>query len=474
MYATQDGVLRSLAEARVDVGARVLSAAIDPRSDYPPEFYRARFEAGWRHVGAAVDVLAPSVAAPLLALVGAGWWWAWGRGRGDATVLAAVLTLAPLAVYGQVRLPVVSATDVALARERTFGAVAKVAATGTTHRPTRILSWLPLATDYGIRTQSVARGDTAAETDAISYQFLVRMLAPNMAMHIAIESGDRDAEVARLESVDGYENLLTREQAVLASAIGSERSPTMSDGALSLSSVGLRGRREAIGGRWGILAASGVSAIVTATTHAPVDAPSGVVIDADIVPAAGLEPSVDLHRLARPWPRIFATTGWDVARTAEEAVRREEQFDLTEAPRVVLTVPIGSQSDALPLSQPNPLPPFPAREGGTGPSAATPVPVPVRVIRDEDEAVTVELDAPAPTVVVVLDAMTPGWLATIDGRRAPILNANVAFRGVVVPAGPHIVAMTYVPTHWATARAVTAISLVILAAWLLNVGTRGR
>lgn len=452
-FVSQEPVLRPLAEARVDVGSRVLSAAIDPRADYPPEFYRARFEAGWRRIGEAINVLDPAVATPLLALVGAGWWWAWGRGRADATVLATLLTFAPLAVYGQVRLPVVSSTDVVLARESTFDAVAKVAATAAPGEPARFLSWLPLATDFGMRTQSVARGNTDAETDAISYQLLVRLLAPNLATGITVEDGNRDARVARLTSIDGYENLLTREQAILAAAIGSERSPSLTSDAPSLASSGLRIRREVIARRWGVLAASGVSAVVTATTHAPVDAPEGVVIDAGIMPAAGLAPPVDLHRLVRPWPRVFATTGWDVARTPGDAVRREESYDPAGPPRAVLTMPTGS---------------------GGGGGAENPVPVPVRVTRDESDAITIEVDAPAPTVVVVLDAMAPGWTATVDGKRAPIVTANVAFRGVFVPGGAHVVAMAYAPDGWATARAVTAASLVILAAWLLNVGTRKR
>ena len=43
-----------------------------------------------------------------------------------------------------------------------------------------------MATDFGMRTQSVARGNTDAETDAISYQLLVRLLAPNLATGIAV------------------------------------------------------------------------------------------------------------------------------------------------------------------------------------------------------------------------------------------------------------------------------------------------
>ena len=463
-FVTQEPLLRPLAEARVDVGARVLGAAIDPRGDYPPEFYRARFEAGWRRLGEAVDVRDPAVAAPLLSLIGAGWWWAWGRGRGDAAVLAGILTVAPLMAYGQVRLPAIASADVALARESTFGPISKIAATSENpDQPTRIMSWLPLATDFGLRTQSVARGDTDAETDAVSYQFLVRMVSPNLAMGVATDArldGDRDARVTRLASIDGYENLVTREQALLASAIGSERSPGAGDSAYSLGSTGLRGRREAISQRWGILAASGVTAIVTATSHAPVDAPRGVVIDAGIIPAAGLAPAIDMHRLARPWPRIFATTGWEVVRTAEEALRREEMFDPTLGPRVVLTS-LASGTNV-------------GSEVNVGTPAGPALSVPVRVTRDDEDAITIEVDAPAPTAVVVLDAMTPGWTATIDAQRATIVTANVTFRAVIVPSGSHVVTMNYVPERWATARALTAVSLVILAAWLLNVGTRRR
>ena len=39
----------------------------------------------------------------------------------------------------------------------------------------------------------------------------------------------------------------------------------------------------------------------------------------------------------------------------------------------------------------------------------------------------------------------PGWIAEIDGKRVPILRADVLFRGVEVPAGRHRVVFRFVP-----------------------------
>ncbi len=47
--------------------------------------------------------------------------------------------------------------------------------------------------------------------------------------------------------------------------------------------------------------------------------------------------------------------------------------------------------------------------------------------------------------VVLLDTYDPGWKVSVDGRPAPLLRANVAFRAVVVEAGQHVVELVYRP-----------------------------
>jgi uncharacterized membrane protein YfhO len=46
---------------------------------------------------------------------------------------------------------------------------------------------------------------------------------------------------------------------------------------------------------------------------------------------------------------------------------------------------------------------------------------------------------------VLVDSYDPGWRADVDGRPAAVERANVAFRGVAVPAGRHRVTLRYRP-----------------------------
>ena len=58
------------------------------------------------------------------------------------------------------------------------------------------------------------------------------------------------------------------------------------------------------------------------------------------------------------------------------------------------------------------------------------------------DLVTMEVDAPEPGgFAVLLDAYSPYWSATVDGRPAAILRANHLYRAVRVPSGHHRVEM---------------------------------
>ncbi|MBZ4399242.1 YfhO family protein [Myxococcus sp. AS-1-15] len=105
--------------------------------------------------------------------------------------------------------------------------------------------------------------------------------------------------------------------------------------------------------------------------------------------------------------------------------------------------------------------PLPVAEGsGTGH---------VTVNRVTPEHLEVKVEAAAPAVLVVNDALQPGWSATLDGASVPILPANVAVRAVEVPAGEHLVVMRYrtpglVPGLWVGALTLCALATAMVLA----------
>jgi hypothetical protein len=64
---------------------------------------------------------------------------------------------------------------------------------------------------------------------------------------------------------------------------------------------------------------------------------------------------------------------------------------------------------------------------------------------DQPERVRLAVSAPAPSVLVLSDSWFPGWRATVNGQDVPVERANILFRAVQVPAGPHTVEFRYEP-----------------------------
>jgi hypothetical protein len=94
------------------------------------------------------------------------------------------------------------------------------------------------------------------------------------------------------------------------------------------------------------------------------------------------------------------------------------------------------------------------------------------VAQDTWNELSVRTRTDAEAVLVVADSWSRGWTATVDGEPVGILAVYGLVRGVVVPAGDHVVRMLYVPPGL---RLGTVLSLVglALAGTALAVG-RGR
>jgi hypothetical protein len=97
----------------------------------------------------------------------------------------------------------------------------------------------------------------------------------------------------------------------------------------------------------------------------------------------------------------------------------------------------------------------------------------VRIARESASSLRLEAELTADGYVVLVDGYDPGWRAWLDGRRVPLLRANVAFRAVGVSAGRHVVEMAYRPAAALVGVVVSAITcLALLVVSLAPLGRR--
>ena len=98
----------------------------------------------------------------------------------------------------------------------------------------------------------------------------------------------------------------------------------------------------------------------------------------------------------------------------------------------------------------------------------------VTIRRYDPERVVLETRGRRPGVVVLTDAYFPGWLATLDGEEVPVVRANTAFRGVLVPPGEHVVEMRYEPGSLSRGTTLcAAAALGLFAAAVIGRRSRG-
>src|SRR5205807_1500576 len=91
------------------------------------------------------------------------------------------------------------------------------------------------------------------------------------------------------------------------------------------------------------------------------------------------------------------------------------------------------------------------------------------VTRHRPHRVSVTTRAAAETFLVLGDVHYPGWEARLDGRPARLYRTDYALRGVVVPAGTHVVEFVFRPRSFYCGVVVSgAAVLTLLALGLLR------
>ena len=86
--------------------------------------------------------------------------------------------------------------------------------------------------------------------------------------------------------------------------------------------------------------------------------------------------------------------------------------------------------------------------------------------------VTVSVKMETPGLVVLTDLWDKGWRAYLNGQPVPILRANHAVRGVVVPAGLGTVEFRYESASLALGVRLAILAAIILLGWLVIVARR--
>lgn len=83
------------------------------------------------------------------------------------------------------------------------------------------------------------------------------------------------------------------------------------------------------------------------------------------------------------------------------------------------------------------------------------------------ERLTLTVGAAAPGMLVLSEIYDPNWTATVDGVPTPIYPANHAFRAISIPAGSHVVELTYDPL-WLRVGLIVTIATVLGVLGLLT------
>lgn len=87
----------------------------------------------------------------------------------------------------------------------------------------------------------------------------------------------------------------------------------------------------------------------------------------------------------------------------------------------------------------------------------------IEVSRYEPASLDLTVSTPRASFLVLSETYYPGWRAWLDGKPVPIYQTDIAFRGIVVPAGSHRVRMQFRPTILIWSLAISVSAAVILS-----------
>ncbi len=104
-------------------------------------------------------------------------------------------------------------------------------------------------------------------------------------------------------------------------------------------------------------------------------------------------------------------------------------------------------------------------EGGKSLEISSAKAATVDIVSYDLNEIDLTVEAPAEGYLVLSEVYYPGWQARVDGRRAPILRANYAFRAMYLEPGSHQVRMVFSPSSWWVGLGISLITWAGLGVW---------
>jgi Bacterial membrane protein YfhO len=98
-------------------------------------------------------------------------------------------------------------------------------------------------------------------------------------------------------------------------------------------------------------------------------------------------------------------------------------------------------------------------------SSASVAPGSAEVTQAAPNHITVKTASAAPALLILSENYYPGWRAVVDGQETEILRVNYNLRGVLLPAGAHVVEFIYRPKSVLIGLVVTLLVLALLILW---------
>jgi hypothetical protein len=184
--------------------------------------------------------------------------------------------------------------------------------------------------------------------------------------------------------------------------------------------------------------------VVYAVTSAP------QLADADLVPDySHPDQGVYLHRVREPGEAAYMVYTAEVQGDDSAALARLASPDFAPRQSVILGEDPGM---TLP---------------GNGQAS-------VQLVERTPTKLSLEVETSADGILVLSEMFYPGWHATVDGHKTPIIRANTTLRSIPLPVGNHQVEVVYRPWTVAAGLALTTLTLISVIVGVLWSKKRAR